>query len=156
MTKRQIQLIFNFYGRFSLSFTSIGYHCRRMFWRESSRDLKNKNVLVTGASGGIGSDVVLGTLESGATVFAAARNQKKLDQLRDRVPAACKEKMKDTVFDLSLQSDIRKMVEGFAQSGEKIDVLVNNVGLMIHDLTITEEGFETSFATNILTERSNE
>ena len=150
MTKRQIQLIFNFYGKYALSFTAIGYHVRKLFWQESTKSLSGKKVLVTGASGGIGSDVVVGSIANGATVLAAARNQQKLDTLRDTLPSDQQERMVDVLCDLSLQREIVTMLDGFEERGEKIDVLVNNVGLMIHDLTINDEELEASFALNLL------
>ena len=150
MTKRQIQLIFNFYGKYALSFTAIGYHVRKLFWQESTKNLSGKKVLVTGASGGIGSNVVLGSIANGATVLAAARNQQKLDTLRDNLPSDQQERMVDVLCDLSLQREIVTMLDGFEERGEKIDVLVNNVGLMIHDLTINDEELEASFALNLL------
>ena len=150
MTKRDIQLILNFYGKYALSFTAIGYHFRKLFWQESSKNLSGKKVLVTGASGGIGSNVVIGSIANGGTVLAAARNQQKLDTLRASIPSDQQERMVDVLCDLSLQQEIIKMVDGFEERGEKIDVLVNNVGLMIHDLTVNDEELEASFALNLL------
>ena len=150
MTKRDIQLIFNFYGKYALSFTAIGYYFRKLFWQESSKNLSGKKVLVTGASGGIGSDVVVGSVANGATVLAAARNQQKLDTLRGTIPSGQQERMVDVLCDLSLQKEIITMLDGFEERGEKIDVLVNNVGLMIHDLTVSDEELEASFALNLL------
>jgi len=150
MKYRDLQLLVNFYGRFALSFTSIGYYARRFFWQQTANDLAGKTVLITGASGGIGSSVVKDSISSGATVIAAARNQSKLNALRDTLEPNTKEQMVDAVYDLSLQSEIIKLVESCEARGSKIDVLVNSVGLMIHNLSITEEGFETSFATNLL------
>ena len=150
MAKKQIQLVLNFFGRFLFSFTAIGYHFRKFFWHKTSKNMSDKIVLITGASGGIGSNVVTGLIESGATVLAVARNQKKLDNLRTTIPSNQREHMIDVLCDLSLQQEINIMLDGLVERGEKIDVLVNNVGLMIHELSINSEELETSFATNLL------
>jgi len=150
MAKKQIQLVLNFFGRFLFSFTAIGYHFRKFFWQQTSKNMSDKIVLITGASGGIGSNVVTGLIESGATVLAVARNQKKLDNLRTTIPSNQREHMIDVLCDLSLQQEINIMLDGLVERGEKIDVLVNNVGLMIHELSINSEELETSFATNLL------
>ena len=150
MTKKEILQVLYFYGRFAISFTAIGYHARKLFWQKPTQDMATKKILVTGASGGIGSNVVTGIIESGATVFAAARNQQKLDNLRETIPSNQREQMIDILCDLSLQRDINTVLDSLVERGEKIDVLVNNVGLMIHDLMISEEKLEMSFATNLL------
>jgi dehydrogenase/reductase SDR family protein 12 len=53
--------------------------------------------------------------------------------------------------DLSLVADTRRAASAIVARGAHIDVLVNNVGLLLDDLSITAEGFETSYATNLLT-----
>jgi dehydrogenase/reductase SDR family protein 12 len=53
--------------------------------------------------------------------------------------------------DLSLISDTRRAAAAILARGSRVDVLVNNVGLLLDDLSTTPEGFETSYATNLLT-----
>ena len=70
--------------------------------------------------------------------------------LLDHYTSDQQERMVDVLGDLSLQRDINTMLDELEKSGEKIDVLVNNVGLIIHELTITDEEYEASFTTNLL------
>jgi dehydrogenase/reductase SDR family protein 12 len=55
------------------------------------------------------------------------------------------------VVDLALVADTRRAADDIVAKGTGIDVLVNNVGLLLDDLSTTAEGFETSYATNLLT-----
>lgn len=140
--------ILKFYLRFTLSFTAIGYYFRKLFFGNDTSDLSGKNILITGASGGIGRAVALQSIAAGAQVIAAARNVDKLNALKNESKNA--DKLTIAVHDLSLQNDICNLVEACAASGQKIDVLVNNVGVLLEKAEPTAEGFEKSFATNLL------
>lgn len=142
-----IAKVLKFYLRFTLSFTRIGYYGRRLFFDKSTASFAGKTVLVTGASGGIGRAAAMQF--NGANVIAAARNAEKLDalcqtdgcDLASIVPA---------VHDLSLQSGTMALVQQCAALDQKIDILINNVGVLLNKPSVTDEGFDTSFATNIL------
>ena len=54
--------------------------------------------------------------------------------------------------DFSLQSGTERLVRELLAGGRKIDVLVNNVGVLNHKLTFTAEGREQTFTTNLLSE----
>ena len=56
------------------------------------------------------------------------------------------------VCDFSLQSDTEGLVRELLAGGRKIDVLVNNAGVLNHKLTLTAEGREQTFTTNLLCE----
>lgn len=136
-----------FYGRFTLSYTQIGYAARRLTWSSVKPDFRGQHWVVTGASGGLGRAVALAASRAGATVTAVARSPEKLAQLAAEAPAS----IVTRVCDLSLQRDVGKLVENLAQNGRRIDVLVNNVGVLLDDFSRTDEQRETSFATNLLT-----
>jgi dehydrogenase/reductase SDR family protein 12 len=84
----------------------------------------------------------------GATVFALARNRDKLGQLAHE--ATGPGRVEPFEVDLSLVSDTCRAVSELLSRGIKADVLVNNVGVLLDDLTLTSEGFEASYATNLL------
>lgn len=143
--------IANFYGRFLLSFTAIGYWWRALFWSRLKADLGGQTWLVTGASGGVGRAIALGAAGRGATVLAAARSTAKLDELVADATAACvKGRVVPLVVDFSLKRDVRRFADQVVKDHPRIDVLVNNVGVLLDDFSVTDEGHETSFATNIL------
>jgi len=80
-------------------------------------------------------------------VLALARDTTKLEALaREASGPGCIEPVQ---VDLSLMGELRRAGERIAADG-RVDVLVNNVGVMLHDFARTEEGFERSFATNLL------
>ena len=140
----QLRKILGFYGRFLLSFSRIGFFFRRLVWSTPPIDFSGQTWLVTGASGGIGRAIALAAAGQGARVIAIARNRAKLEQLQTQGTPEIE------VADLALQSQVRELAARLAARGERIDVLVNNVGVLLDDFTVTAEGFETSYATNLL------
>ncbi len=140
----------NFYGRFTPTFSRTGYFVRRLTWPKDDYDLTGQTWLVTGATGGIGRAAALAALRNGASVIVAARNADKLAELvRDAGDDAAR--LTTMTVDLSLQSDTQRMVDELAADGApQIDVLVNNVGILNREFSLTPEGRETSYATNLL------
>lgn len=137
-----------FYGRFLFSFSAIGYRCRALFWKPYDTNFSSQTWVVTGATGGIGRAIVEGAVRGGATVYALARNRQKLEQLA--AEAAGPGRVQVVPVDLSLVADTRRAAADLIARGIKIDVLVNNVGVLLDDVSVTSEGFETSYATNLL------
>ena len=135
-----------FYARFLLSFSAIGYRLRATTWPALKADFSGQTWVVTGASGGIGRAVAAAAVGRGATVIALARNADKLAELA----ATASGRIIPLTADLALVRDTRRAVGELLALGRRFDVLVNNVGLLLDDLTTTSEGFETSFATNLL------
>jgi len=95
-------------------------------------DLKNINVILTGATGGIGSSILDKLVNAGAKVLATGTNESKLNEI--------KEKYKNTEiqkFDLSKHNEISNFIDKcFEKLGNKIDVLINNAGIAIDNLSI--------------------
>lgn len=132
-----------FYGRFSLSFTEIGYRARRLAWPAFTPDFSGQHWLVTGATGGLGREIALSAHSAGATVTGAARDRAKLQDLsRDRLQAEC--------CDFTSLDDTQRLIERLADGGRPIDVLVNNVGVLNVEPVVTKEGLEASFVSNLL------
>ena len=134
-----------FYARFALPFSRIG-HRRRLAARPAPPfDFRGQRWWVTGASGGIGRAIALGALRAGAEVHALARDPEKLAALRSDAGAAAG-RLRLVRVDLSSVG----AVAALAPRAGRVDVLVHNVGVMLHDFAMTREGVETSFATNLL------
>jgi dehydrogenase/reductase SDR family protein 12 len=150
MNLQSIKKAMVFYGRFLPSYTQIGYRVRSLLWRDPKADFTGQTWLVTGASGGLGRFIALEAARLGASVIAVARNQARLDQVVADARAAGVDRVETALCDFSLQSDTQRLVHELLASGRKIDVLVNNVGLLSHEHQITTEGREYSFATNLL------
>ena len=144
----KLSLGIRFYLGFAPSFSKMGYDKRRLGSKPVEADFSGQTWLVTGASGGIGRAITLGAAARGAQVIAVARSQTKLDALAVDLPPAGG--VETLACDLSLIAELRTAVETLARAGRRVDVLVNNVGVLLNDHGMTPEGFETSFATNLL------
>ncbi|HKK45707.1 MAG TPA: SDR family oxidoreductase [Balneolaceae bacterium] len=114
-------------------------------------DLKNKLCIVTGANSGIGKEIVRAFARQGAYVIMICRNEK-------RALKAQQELIQDTghsgievmLADLALQHDIRSVAKKTADKFNKIDVLVNNAGLISGKREETIDGIERTLAVNHL------
>ena len=95
-------------------------------------NLKNTNVILTGATGGIGNSILDKLNESNAKIIATGTNQEKLDKIKSNYNNVITKK-----FDLSDHSSIEKFIEECNETFEnKIDVLINNAGITKDNLTI--------------------
>lgn len=114
-------------------------------------DLTGKIIIVTGANSGLGFETTLGLAEKGATVVLAVRNMAKgeaaIQLIRSRYPKADLVAM---TLDLSELKSIHLFAEQFKQRYNRLDRLINNAGIMIPPLHLTELGVESQFACNHL------
>lgn len=150
MNYQQFKKILAFYGRFTASFTQIGYRWRSLSWPKFVPDFRGQHWLVTGGSGGIGGHVVRAAARAGATVTAVARSEAKLAALCRDAAAVGIGGIDTECCDFTLQSDTERLLRRLAAKGGKIDVLMNNVGVLNDDLLVTAEGREASFVSNLL------
>ncbi len=150
MNYQQLKKIVGFYSRFTASFTQVGYRWRSLSWGKFTPDYRGQHWLVTGGSGGIGRHIVLAAAKAGATVTAVARSESKLAVLLDDARAAGIAGVDTECCDFSRQSDTERLLQRLQAAGRKVDVLVNNVGVLLDDLAVTAEGRESSFVSNLL------
>jgi len=119
--------------------------------QEDIPDLSGKVAIVTGANSGIGWDTAAALAEKGATVILACRNltksQAALDELKARVPGADAVLMQ---LDLASLDSVRRFVQAFKSSYDRLDLLINNAGIMMVPYGLTADGFESQFGTNHL------
>ena len=90
--------------------------------------MKNKVVIITGASSGIGKACALEFANGGASVVLAARNQSRLDSVVDQIKST-KGQAISVVADVSKEEDCKNLIEVAIANFGKIDVLVNNAGI---------------------------
>jgi dehydrogenase/reductase SDR family protein 12 len=150
MNYQQLKKIVGFYSRFTGSFTQVGYRWRSLSWDKFTPDYRGQHWLVTGGSGGIGRHIVLEAARAGATVTAVARSEPKLAVLREDARQAGIQGVATECCDFTLQSDTARLLRRLEGAGRKFDVLVNNVGVLLDDLSVTAEGRESSFVSNLL------
>jgi len=151
MNIQDLKKLIKFYARFTPNYTKIGYYARRLTWgRSPPLDFTGQTWLVTGASKGIGKAAMKAAAAAGAEVIAVARSQKGLEQARSELAPEARARVRIKPTDLSLVSGTQQLLDDLLASGTRLDVLINNVGLLLKELTITAEGKESSFVTNVL------
>ena len=95
-------------------------------------NLKNKNIIVTGASGGIGNSIVKKLSEFEANILATGTKTEKLEELKSKI-----KNVKILTFDISQSEKIEEFIENATtQLGGKLDCIVNNAGLTQDNLAI--------------------
>ena len=94
--------------------------------------LKNKNIIVTGASGGIGNSIVEKLNENGANVLATGTRIEKLEELKEKF-----KNIKILKFDVSEHEKIEEFINSATEElGGSLDCIVNNAGITKDNLTI--------------------
>src|ERR1700736_2694263 len=123
---------------------------------------RGRIALVTGANKGIGFEVARQLAREGLRVFLGARDEKAgeaaAEKLRAEGARTTKDKSDDEIeflkIDVSKPESIRKAAEEFSKRSDRLDVLVNNAGILRDDdkdvLTTTPENFEATLRTNTL------
>ena len=95
-------------------------------------NLKNKNIIVTGASGGIGNSIVEVLSMSGANIVASGTNEEKLEKLKSKFDS-----IKILKFDISRTDKIESFIEDASNLlGGSLDCIVNNAGITQDNLGI--------------------
>ena len=92
---------------------------------------KNKNILITGASGGIGNEIVKKFVSLGGNVLGTGTKTEKLDKIKKQYP-----NIKVKKFDISEHSRIEEFVDDVNLELGSIDILINNAGTNIDNLSL--------------------
>lgn len=107
--------------------------------------------IVTGANGGIGWDTARALAQKGATVIMACRNIQKANSAADQItklnPMG---KVVVMALDLSDLDSVRAFASAFRTEYKRLDLLINNAGIMFTPYGRTKQGFEQQFGTNHL------
>ena len=94
-------------------------------------NLKNKKVLITGATGGIGNCIVKKFYELEAKIVASGTNEKKLEELKNKFTNIHAEK-----FKLDEHDKIENFIKLVDEKLDGIDILINNAGITLDNLSI--------------------
>lgn len=107
--------------------------------------------LVTGANVGIGMETARGLAQLGATVWMCSRDVAKGEAAAAEVRrSAGHERVRVLRLDLASAAGVRRATEEFLGASPRLDVLVNNAGLILSERRLTEDGFEMTFGVNHL------
>ncbi|KAL8992374.1 MAG: hypothetical protein Q9169_007150 [Polycauliona sp. 2 TL-2023] len=113
-------------------------------------NLSGKVIIVTGGNNGLGKEAVLQLAKhSPARIFLAARTPSKaeaaIEEIKKAVPSATITNLK---LDLCSFKSISAAAQEFKSQSSRLDILMNNAGIMATPLAETEEGYESQFGTN--------
>ena len=114
-------------------------------------NLAGKTALITGANSGIGKETALALARMKANLVIVCRDQQRgraaLEDIKSKSGNPSVELM---ICDLASQAQIRKLAQEFKQKHDRLDVLVNNAGVILTRRSLTEDGLESTFAINHL------
>ena len=111
--------------------------------------MKDKIVLITGSSSGIGLETAKELAKLGAEIILVARSEDKLKAAVEAIKAATgNDKLKYYTADFSSQKSIHAVAEKIKKDYTRLDVLLNNAGGVFPDFTLSEDGLEMTIATN--------
>jgi len=114
-------------------------------------DIKDKNILITGSSRGIGFYTALGLAERGAHVIIVSHDEEHCKKAVLEINEAYGEgSAQYYVADLSSQSQIRDLAKKVKGDYDQLDVLINNVGAWFSRYQESKDGIEKTFALNHL------
>ena len=114
-------------------------------------DLSGKNIVITGGNTGIGKEAAVGLAGLGACVVITSRNAERGRAARNEIAQRSGNGEVDVMsLDLASFRSIRSFAADVLDRFDRLEVLVNNAGLIHRRRTETEEGFETTFGVNHL------
>ncbi len=131
----------------------VGYYLRRPLWEASDTEvsLAGKVALVTGANSGLGRATAAGLAARGARVYMLCRSAQRGSEAREAiVQATGNQDVHLKLADLASQRQIRDFADEFLKLEPRLDLLVNNAGILPNERQLTEDGIESTFAVNTL------
>ncbi len=137
----------------ALGYGKLGLALRRRLptWPEDPPRMDGQVALITGAASGLGLAAGVGFAGLGAAVCVVARDQSRAQeaarQIVAQVPGA---EVRPYACDVSRLAGVREFAASFTAAEARLDVLVNNAGVMPAQRTHTDEGHELMFATHVL------
>jgi NAD(P)-dependent dehydrogenase (short-subunit alcohol dehydrogenase family) len=114
-------------------------------------DMTGRTVVVTGGNSGIGQATAVGLARAGARVVITARDERRgaaaVDAIRSESGS---QSVELAVFDLASLASVRAGAAELLERCPRLDVLVNNAGIVLTDRRLSDDGFEMTFAVNHL------
>ncbi|TGO45019.1 hypothetical protein BCON_0433g00070 [Botryotinia convoluta] len=110
--------------------------------------LKDKVVLITGCSAGLGVETARAMLATGATLFLTARNTTKARAALGEVAESPHVQLLE--MDQTSLKSVRACAASFPEQSKTLNIMINNASIMAIPETMTEDGFEYQFQTNHL------
>lgn len=112
---------------------------------------KGKIAIITGANTGLGYETTLGLAQKEVKVIMACRNERKAENAKSQIKETLPDADLDIqMLDLSSLSSVHAFAEYFKHKYDKLDLLINNAGVMYPPYSKTKDGFELQFGVNYL------
>ncbi len=112
---------------------------------------EGKVAIVTGANSGLGFETTRGLVKKGFLVIMACRDLKKAHLAHNKIiKEFASADLKILHIDTSSLKSVRAFANEFLQHYQKLDLLINNAGIMVPPYSLTEDGFESQLGTNYL------
>lgn len=114
--------------------------------------MRDKIVLITGATSGLGKVAATELAKKGARVIIHGRNKDKAEAAKNEIMEACQhDKVELLIADFNSLQQVRRMAEEFNKKFDRLDVLVNNAGGIMDSVRKeTKDGNELTIAINVL------
>lgn len=118
---------------------------------EALGDQTGRTAIITGSNSGIGFETARVLAGKGATVVMACRNLEKANPKANEIRAAHPSADVDVMqLDLSNLDSVQRFADAFRSKHSRLDLLINNAGIMVPPYGKTTQGFETQFGVNHL------
>ncbi len=117
---------------------------------QSAPDMTGKVCIVTGGNSGIGKEAAKGLVALGAAVVIICRDKSKGEAALSEIRSAGNGSAELIVADISSLAQVRAAADEFGRTRSRLDVLVNNAGVILTKRLVSPEGYEKTLATNHL------
>lgn len=116
-----------------------------------SNTMQGKTVLITGGTNGIGRHIAIGLGRMGANLIITGRDKTRGEQGVEAIKSAAGVQNVDLLLaDLSMQSEVIRLADEIKVRYPRLDVLINNVGLLEGARRLTSDGIEANLAVNVI------
>jgi len=120
------------------------------YYRKTNR-IDGKVVIVTGCNTGIGKETALELARRGAKIYMACRDAARCEAARlEIIERTQNQNIYNRTLDLSSLTSVRQFAERFIAEEPRLDILINNAGIMATPRKLTVDGFEQQFGVNHL------
>lgn len=114
-------------------------------------NIKDKNIIVTGASSGLGQHIAEFYAQQGANIVICARREKRLEQLKDKLEQLYQVKVYSYAFDINDRIAVQRMLQDLKEKQIPVHVLINNAGVgdSKRFLDYNDQDWDTIVGTNL-------